>query len=562
MNHIGYRTDQARKQNLANNPFLSVHGKASDVLDQTSIATLDGGVIGLSTSRAIPASASRHTGYESGYAGEGIVREIVALRDLEIISSSRVNLGFVGGDSISGYTLWNNLEKDVTVVSVDSDNNDSWIVGLELDDVFRFNSEIQLTFEWNRALVKFDTTITFTFDSGDTVVYHIYGMLSELIPIPPQMPMIEFIENKTDVQIADDGTEQRIGARVRPRLRYAVTFIDHGGTGSEKLFHLMLNSPKKLFQMPSWGEMATAAIKPQIGHTVINANTESINLVPDGYALLIDQRGNFQSVPVGAVTDTWFAIYDPIEVQFYGTVSCIPIRFAYMGARPRIRTFSGGARQLDCELSVVENLTPRAHAMTDYKGIPYFDHGWLMQGDSADSETESNASLLDAGTGTFRMVGGMDGAKPVFNVGVHMETAAGSYELRNILNHLNGRQRAVWVSSQSKDLIPTRSADGAGTSLYVENNGYSATHGAGYVTHIEIKCSDGVVYRREITEVLDVDDVETRLTLEASLGVNYGADEMTVSLLYLCRSARDVFELEWAMVGETYCMLEMIGVKE
>jgi hypothetical protein len=157
--------------------------------------------------------------------------------------------------------------------------------------------------------------------------------------------------------------------------------------------------------------------------------------------------------------------------------------------------------------------------------------------------------IADAMTGAVEAVSQTDFNQIVTPYAWRNDTKARSWEFRQWLHSIVGRQKAFLVPTYRSDFVLSRICGAADTSIYVTNRGRTQFVGVNDLrTYLAFRASATTIVPRKIVGMSVVDDDEERIDLNAAPGQIFAAG---TSLCWLdrCTLAVDTVEMEWHYRG-------------
>ena len=367
---------------------------------------------------------------------------------------------------------------------------------------------------------------------------------------------VETIEFLTSVITAADGGEYRTAIRSYPRTGIAATSL---GTNLRKAWHQALyataNEP---IVVARWWEEVQATILPIAGATVIYVDTTTTAFMA-GAPVAVSSSTGTELLLIASIAADSLTVSTPVMLSHAESPYLAPGCIGYMEDRTLNKSFPTELNSLEFSFKSVDTIDVSGYTADEtYDSIPVFTRCNLFASDNLSISSEHGGVPIDYDTGQMLYEDFWGYAKPTLDLGLHAESAADVWWVRQFLYYLMGRYSLIWVPTNGFDLVLKEEMLGVTLVLEIVNCWYTkAAFNNELLRYIQITDGTTTVYREIISTE---DDGETEL-LTLDSGVNFSAP-VKISFLIRCRANTDVFELEWARSGELFCTLPMIGVAD
>lgn len=259
------------------------------------------------------------------------------------------------------------------------------------------------------ASVLFDFT-----DVTDPLPVVITGNRAVVLPAMPEVPVRESWKWLTDIKIAHDGTEQRIGLRNVPRRTLSTDLVFETEAEAREQYKILLSAVGRLF-IPYFQYATTITQDALVGDSVLAFDTSRVDLRADDYVLLMEQNSArlVQLDTIGSVTATTQA---PLSTEVKKGTRVIAI---YPSILPNNLTLARPAVNSRATMSLSSSATyPRAThqrpgstaTLNSLAGFPILERRPLAN-DDIEYEFDTGQEILDAETGLFDVASDWDFTK-------------------------------------------------------------------------------------------------------------------------------------------------------
>lgn len=392
------------------------------------------------------------------------------------LSVTQLALGNILSEQEREVSLWNAFvySPPLTLNSVLGEEEGLSISGPALPFTFAPNLEqVWLLTILTIGPFELDTTIVWTFDSGETVSLPITGSRIVVWPVPPDWSdgVRETLEWLSDVMRARDGVTQRRSLRDTPRRSIAFEALTEGQ--SRRLADALLaDFGARVSALPMWMDGQTLAQDLPAGALSIPALTDGYDFVDGGLAILWRSVTSWEPVQITAVGPAALTLERPTLNAWPRGTRLWPLRSVRLVQPGEQSVITDAAAGFAVEFRVAEPAQWTAQAPAEmYLGWPVIERS-PDRGDDIPLLTDRSMSEIDAEIVDAPVI--RDHAGIGFQRQTHRHRLFGRAEqsaLRALLYWLRGRQRAAWVPSWHNDLVPVATL--LGNSLQIEWAGYS-----------------------------------------------------------------------------------------
>jgi len=328
-----------------------------------------------------------------------------------------------------------------------------------------------------QGLPIFDTSVDFTFDSGDMPQLFVSGQRIVLLPTEYETPVKETLAFLTDVIESMSGEEQRIALRTNPRQIFTVTYrLDTDER--QRMQAMLMDWQGKTFGFPLWHEKVLTTAAVSIGATSYPiSGGDDVDFRVGGTAVIITDELTFDVITITAKTDTSITA-DSGSVNAYPAGSTImPMRAAIIqrsveGTRHKVnlQDFHVTFQVLDNDSGALAGSTTPGF-WSVYDGRVLFDDCNVTDGGMQESHYQ-RVYRVDNFTGVVTQDTAWDKNKHSSDKNFVARSRAEIMQLRNVLLALRGRQKAFWLPTFIEDLTPVAPLGSGLATMDIQSVGY------------------------------------------------------------------------------------------
>jgi hypothetical protein len=388
-------------------------------------------------------------------------------------------------------------------------------------------------------------------DDATTWVWVEADYLPAVLPLWASPPLNETVAWLTNVDVYENGSEDREPLRNDPRHQYRVNcFVPL--TVQAAIKNVLYGARASQWMVPVWSQMqrlgAVAA-----DEATLDAVTSYSEYLPGSRLILWESETNWQVIGIDQVVDANTISLTGLTAEF-NDAWVAPVRRAFLEGDPS-RTFNGRTSRLSMTLNVEDNWSLTVAAPEQYLGNDiYFDPG-LFESDTSDEEVATRFELFDERLGLVTYSTPWLHNRPSRPHRMMAEGAEEAWALREWLHRRAGRYRPFWHPSFEIDLR-VQNAGAVAANLIVAADEYLRFASAR--DHLAIETTAGWVARAVIgTAVIGG---QVHLTLNAALGVDASAI-LRVCFLGLRRLNSDRVEINWMGGCVCACSVPVLDIE-
>jgi len=386
---------------------------------------------------------------------------------------------------------------------------------------------------------------------GETMRLSITGQRIVPFLLPPNWRdgVTETFGFLTDVLRSQDGTEQRISLRGKPRRRFEYRFVA-AGSQWQQLQPLLWGWHKYPFAVPVWTDRAILTADIAVGVVSIPIETStSRSFVVGGLCALVQNSTVYEAGVIDAVNPTSITLRLPTTRAWAKGSALYPMVTANLPETlPMTRETDNvivGNALFDCEVGTTDARLPVAAAAVTYGGVEVITAQPNWSGGLQHDNTQASEVIDNDTSWPVRFV--TEGFAR--SVRAHRWLLGSKTEIdafRAMLKRLNGRQKIVHLPSFSDDLPMAASASSGAIDIEVDvpNLGQFITPTGPY-RFIQVVLSNGTTKYHTITSVTSYLG-HYRLGVSPALDYNIVLGQVQrVSFMPLFRLQNDEVSLQW-----------------
>lgn len=406
------------------------------------------------------------------------------------------------------------------------------------------------------GLSTFDTSIVFTFSSGELVTVLLSGSRIVLIPFEFETDPVEIMQFLTDVQPSISGKEQRVAELKDPRQAFEVTYaLD--GNDRQRMDALLMDWLGNIFGFPLWHEVKKTTAAVTAGATVYTVNTTAdVDFRTGGLAVIFTDANTFDVITIQSMTATTITASDPSVNGYAEGTEIMPLRTAYVTEAVPGRRFRRGLETFNVSFRVTDNhtgsLTGDTSAFSSYNGRVLLDDCNVTPAQTSGERFFRRLFVIDNGTGVISVQTPWDRYKRDHTKGFVARSREEILNLKKLLIALRGQQIAFYIPTFFEDVTVKAALVSGASTMDIENIEYERfVRTRDPKTIMRVEFTDGTNLERVVQSVANVDSTTERLTLDTTWPAARTTDEISRVMFYeLVRFNTDSFRLEFAHIGQ------------
>ncbi len=376
-----------------------------------------------------------------------------------------------------------------------------------------------------------------------------YGELN-LLPMPPEAPVREDLEWKTDITESYDSTEERIRIRNHPRQRFRYK-LPANATLTARAFNVTWGGTVSRWAVPLWTEAQGLGALAS-GLAILNVDTTEGDFRAGAWALLWQNPNLWEVIEVDSLTDSTLTPVD-LTVNVYTQAFLMPLRISRV-TQTVTKDTNGYNTVVALIFDIEDNTTLIGAAPPQFLGDDiYYDEG-LLSGNTLSEKLQKRAIVMDEDVGVVSFQSPWPNTQTSRPHRSIMEDRAAVWAYREWLHRRAGRHIQFWQPSFESDIRLT-STGTIVSSITAFRDDY-LIHATNRV-HIALEDADGTWYPRTVVDAVPLTASSMRLDLDTP--VNVPADTVVrVSYLGLKRLEPDRVELNWFSGGAAQSSVRVV----
>ncbi|XKM14235.1 hypothetical protein RCS94_03460 [Orbaceae bacterium ac157xtp] len=358
----------------------------------------------------------------------------------------------------------------------------------------------------------------------------------------------ETLEWKTDVLQSYSGAEQRVARRLSPRRTFEFSILIDGNERS-RFENRLAYAGASTWYLPVYPDVTFLDNNITTGTTILPCETVGRDFVVGNKVLIKSEINNINKsalLEVAAINDDSITLINPVSVDFNAGALIYPVRLAVLTDMPALTRYNDDLLSSQIRFRVTEHnaYSNDVSFLDRYRQFPVLN----IQPDWSESLKGKYERLLLELDNNSGIPHRLDTANLPFFVQEFrwfLTERNEQRQLRQLFYYLNGRQKNIWVSSQSSDF--NVSAIVLNRILAVENTGFSEVGLMSSRRDIAITLTNQTVLYRRITAVAVFSDDIEYLLPDSTLDID-AKDIVSVSFLTLCRLDSD--SVSWEHVTD------------
>jgi hypothetical protein len=410
------------------------------------------------------------------------------------------------------------------------------------------------------GLPTFDGTVDFFFSPGNLVQLLLTGSRITMTTAEFDAPVEETMAFLTDVIEVLDGGEQRLALRKQPREGWRVRY-ELSGTDRQRFQNILFDWQSNLFGLPLWHERLRLTAAVSVGATSFSTTgATDVDLRVGGLVGILKLDGlTFDVLEIATVSATTVTTTSGTANSYAVGDLLMPVRTTRIAKIPQGTRHPVNLEVFNVEYEAVDNDTGAPAASSTawnpntHNGRVLLDECNVIDGPMQE-DYERRIVVVDNSTGNVTQSSPWNRNKRVSQKGFVAHGRAQIKNLKALLRHLRGRQKAFYLPTFIEDL--TIAADiGIGTAtIDVSHISYTRHAKARDPKRIfRITFTDGTSLTRNIVSSVVQSATVERLTLNTTWPANRTVAEVERIQFYeLVRFDTDSFTIRYPIVGSAF----------
>ncbi|MDH5184844.1 MAG: hypothetical protein OEX12_13255, partial [Gammaproteobacteria bacterium] len=356
-------------------------------------------------------------------------------------------------------------------------------------------------------------------------------------------PVEETLSWATDVMIAVDGTEQRVGLNTNPRQVVKFDIKTDTAENTQYVMNQVYGWANRIFALPMWENESVLTVDHNIGDTTIQFDPAGWGHIEGGLIYLWGgDFHNYESVVIDSFGASNIVLSAPLTKKWGRGTRIAPIARGFLPRSTKLDYLTDGMVKGSFNFTVDSYQTSAVintvAAPALLNGLEYYDEApnWA---DILTHSFESDYVLLDRGYGRVVQEAINDYPVEVFRHSWLLGSRDEINLFKEFIKRREGRRVPVYIPTHKTDFVVVDATSVAVPLITVANSGYSTFIPVTSRRYgIRLEMVDGTVILRALLGMSKLDDNEV-LTLDSGVGDYQPAQFRKVSLIKLCRLKSD-----------------------
>ena len=361
-----------------------------------------------------------------------------------------------------------------------------------------------------------------------------------------QIPIIEELEYRTNVNQSEPDYQQRVSARPHGAYRTLEYHLSPTSGAARARLQGHLYSPAQFYCVPVWSDSGVLTGTATSGTNTLSVDTTKRDYEIGSYVGICSDLQNpatYQFFKITARTDSQLTLDANISTTVASGSPVFPARVASLSDDHfAVKSFAADHEDFTFRFEVIESELSTRRITAYTPGTTY------LSTEVFTLETAKVNFLDDRPYDIARRIQskGRDyqfakdtGSPQTFPVRFLLTTRAALSEFYGWLDARQGKLNPLFVSTKERDLIPSA---GTGTTITVAKTGFSLHHGR---RHLEFLKTDSTMTRARVTAIEDLGDGTERWTVTSPAFATIAK----VSFLKYCVLASDTVRINYFKGG-------------
>lgn len=378
-------------------------------------------------------------------------------------------------------------------------------------------------------------------------------------PWRPLADMTESLEWKTDVLVAEDGSEQRVGLRLAPRQSFEAKIILSDPAQISLAQALIGHGQGLEWQWPCWHESMNLPSALDMGATVITLDTTTSDYRDASQAIIWTSPTSYEVLSIATASDSELALSSPLDATWPAGSKVMPLRTAILSGSAQRDDYPAGQMGWSVTMDVTDNISLDTTASAvQYSGQDVLDQPWLFPGETVQRDLSRELETCDSGIGAWSVYQKGEYPSQTVQQKWYLKDRSQAWAFRKWMHRRFGRAVPCWVPSWTKDLSLATTPAATDTTIRTVDThwrDYGAHNPA--LRHLAIMGMDGSMTLRAINSGTSGGSGVEILSLDGAVGT---ANIKRISYFSLQRLFADRVSLSWKRVGVASVTSSMVTV--
>lgn len=355
----------------------------------------------------------------------------------------------------------------------------------------------------------------------------------------------------TDLQVAIDGSSQRVPLRDTPRREWEFDILASGAADGSRHHRELMESALgawrgRVWAVPVWADQLLLAAPLAAGATSVPVATAGLDFVDGGLALLYTGPDTYDVLQIDTVAANALNLTRATSRAYPAGTRLWPMRLARLTDTPRLVRGTANLVRTTVRFRADEPCDWTATApATIYRGFPVLESRPDVSSDPT-VQPDRHLDMLDGDIGGIYVndPSGLPWWSQGYAWWLNGRTARSDH--RALLYWLAGRAQALWLPSYADDITLVQALTVGGNILKVAAGGFARfASGLPGRQHIRIERTDGSVVYRAITAMAEVDADTEQLSIDSPLASDLAPGQVRqISFMMLAHLGDDQVQID------------------
>lgn len=385
-----------------------------------------------------------------------------------------------------------------------------------------------------------------------------------MLSYEPEGPIRETLEFLTDILRSANGKEQRIRVRNYPRQIFDYNFKIPDDAERRRFETFLYQWHPEIFGVPVWFESKRLTAAVTSGATTLYLDTAYSDFREGGLLIVWQDYLTFDALEIDTITASSITTTSPVTRSYSARTKVMPLRTGITKQEISGDKFPVDLATTEIKFYIIDNEVDigDTSAFSTHNGKVMFDDpNWIPR----ETNTYTLKNLIhriDNLIGSAIQFSDWLNSHPITSKGFFCRNPQATWEMRQVLHALAGRQKSFYIPTFYEDLVINTTLANGTALMDIDNMGYADfIDGNEPNKSLYIVLNDGTIITRQVESASVIDSTTERLVVDSNWTSDILVSEIRrVSLLTLGRFARDTFEISHNNSGQATLKTPVQGV--
>lgn len=366
------------------------------------------------------------------------------------------------------------------------------------------------------------------------ITTQLFGELA-VLPFPAERPVNETLEWLTDIMESQNGNEQRLQLRTKPRHDYSYS-VPVQAWNVAKSFNAGYGALRRLWAVPLWTEAQYVGTVAENAMS-INCNITDYDLRDNSIALLWRDDRTWEIIEISSLGEAQINLI--AGATAISGAWLMPVRLGYISGNFNRRT-NGHNGKVNLTFDLEDSLQLTAPAPAQYLDKDVYYTPSLLESSSSERTLLQRSDIFDPELGKVARRSPWTNARQGSNYRTITTDAAEMRAYKQFLYRRSGKFRDFWLPTFEQHLRPVNVGN-IGSTLTIEADGFNDYT---FRPHLAFVDMAGNWHPRAVSNPTPSIANRLHLTLDSALNIDAGLIA-NVCYLGLHRFDSDRIEISW-----------------